>query len=405
MASRRFFSYDPYDYYYTSPYHYTYPYYQYQHPAPSHGVGGFFPAAADAAPEAVKVDPRPRVESSRSVSIPVRFVGSDPEPERRAARMPPPAAAVPRKRAPSAEAAAVRLQAAARGFMARKSVRAVREVEREAAEVAEKVARKAEALRGDGRARIAVGEALMKMLLRLDAVRGAREYRRRVTKRVLALQDAVDALEPKAAPDSEAVAEENESEVTAEMAGESNSTAATELPVDAEHGGEIEVKVAAETAADMEVDGDRIEIETAPEVVEESEKLLDGGNIDGDKPEGSDAEGEWEMVAEEAEPTTAAASTEARPQEPMASEVMSRGGEAGTANSALDTRKVMEMVAALCEQNAQQCAVIGALAERVDALERAVRRVEDAERRRRRGKKLKKEGKGSKSNNSKCYRD
>ncbi|CAD6254004.1 unnamed protein product [Miscanthus lutarioriparius] len=392
MASRRFFSYDPYDYYYTSPYHYTDPYYQYQHPAPSRGVGGFFPAAADAAPEAVKVDPRPRVESSRSVSIPVRFVGSDPEPERRAARMPPPAAAA---------AAAVRLQAAARGFMARKSVRAVREVEREAAEVVEKVARETEALRGDGRERIAVGEALMKMLLRLDAVRGAREYRRRVTKRVLALQDAVDALEPKAAPDSEAVAEENESEVTAEMAGESNSTAATELPVDAEHGGEIEVKVAAETSADMEVDGDRIEIETAPEVVEESEKLLDGGNIDGDKPEGSDAEGEWEMVAEEAEPTTAAASTEARPQEPMASEVMSRGGEAGTADSALDTRKVMEMVAALCEQNAQQCTVIGALAERVDALERAVRRVEDAERRRRRGKKLKKEGKGSKSNNSK----
>jgi hypothetical protein len=61
----------------------------------------------------------------------------------------------------------------------------------------------------------------------------------------------------------------------------------------------------------------------------------------------------------------------------------------------------MEMVAALCEQNAQQCAVIGALAERVDALERAVRRVEDAERRRRRGKKLKQDGKGS----NKCYTD
>jgi hypothetical protein len=316
--------------------------------------------------------------------------------------MPPPAAAVPRKRAPSAEAAAVRLQAAARGFMARRSVRAVRDVEREAAEVAEKVAREAEALRGDARARIGVGEALMKLLLRLDAVRGAREYRRRVTKRVLALQDAVDALEPKAALDSEAVAEENESEVTSEMADDS--AAATELPVDAQHSGEIEVKAVSETTADMEVDGDRIEIETAPEAAEESEKLQDGGNIDGDKPEGSDAEGEWEMVAEEAEPTTAAASTEATPQEPVTSEVMRTTGQAGAADSALDTRKVMEMVAALCEQNAQQCAVIGALAERVDALERAVRRVEDAERRRRRGKKLKKEGKGS-NKNSKCYSD
>jgi hypothetical protein len=45
--------------------------------------------------------------------------------------------------------------------------------------------------------------------------------------------------------------------------------------------------------------------------------------------------------------------------------------------------------------------VIGALAERVDALECTVRRVEDVERRRRRGKKLKKDGKG----NNMCYID
>lgn len=397
MASRRFFYDDPYDYYYTSPYHYAYPYHRYQHPAPSRGVGGFFPAVAEAAPEAVKVDPRPRVESSRSVSVPVRFVGSDPEPVRGAARMP--QAAVLRKRAPSSEAAAIRLQAAARGFMARKSVRAVREVEREAAEVGEKVAREAEALRGDARARIAVGETLMKMLLRLDAVRGAREYRKRVTKRVLALQDAVDALEPKPAPDSEVVAEENESEVTSEMADDS--AEATEMPVAAEHSGGIEVNAAAETVADMEVDGGKADSEAVPEAVKESENKQDDGHINDDQTEVSD-EGGWEMVADEADPTTAVTgSTEAPPQAPMTSEVTRPTGEAGAADSALDTRKVMEMVAALCEQNAQQCAVIGALAERVDALERAVRRVEDAERRRRRGKKLKKDGKGS----NRCYTD
>ncbi|TVU35294.1 hypothetical protein EJB05_17178, partial [Eragrostis curvula] len=48
----------------------------------------------------------------------------------------------------------------------------------------------------------------MRLLLRLDAVRGAMEYRRRVAKRVLALQDAVEALEPRPAP--AAVAEEPE---------------------------------------------------------------------------------------------------------------------------------------------------------------------------------------------------
>jgi hypothetical protein len=379
-----------------SPYHYAYPYYRYQHPDPSRGVDGFFPAAAEAMLEAVKVDPSwSRVESSRSVSVPVRFVGSDPEPVRRAARMPP--AAVLRKRAPSSEAAVIRLQAAARGFMARKSVRAVREVEREAAEVGEKVAREAEALRGDARARIAVGEALMKMMLRLDVVRDAREYRKRVTKRVLALQDVVDALEPKSALYSEVVAEENESEVTSEMADDG--AEAAEMPVAAEHSGGIEVNAAAETVANMEVDGGKANSEAVPEAVKESENKQDDMHINDDQTEVSD-EGKWKMVADEAERTTEATrSTEALPQAPMTSEVTRMTWEAGAADSVLDTRKVMEMVEALCGQNTQHCAVIGALAERVGALDRAVRLVENAERRRRRGKKLKKDGKG----NNRCY--
>ncbi|CAN6214466.1 unnamed protein product [Urochloa humidicola] len=378
MASRRFFAYDPYDYYYASPYHYSYPYYQYQQPAPSRGVGGFFP---DAAPEAVSVAPRPRVESSRPVSIPVHFVGSDPEPEHRTARTTPPAPApaVPRKRALSAEAAAVRVQAAARGFLAKRSVRAVRDVERETAEVGEKIAREAEALRGDARARIAAGEALMKLLLRLDAVRGARDYRKRVTKRVLALQDAVDALESKPAP-AAAAAEEDESGVTAEM--EEESAVASELPDALEQSGEIEAKAAAGDEAGGE-----------PEEVEGTEQAQGG-------PEGSDAEDGWEMVTEEHEP---AAETPAspRPKEPAGTEIR-KAAESGAAASdgGVDARKVMEMVAALCERNAQQCAVISALAERVDALERAVRRAEDAERRRRRGKKARKG-----RDNSKCYCD
>ncbi|RLM69485.1 uncharacterized protein C2845_PM17G09790 [Panicum miliaceum] len=387
MASRRFFAYDPYDYYYAAPYHYPYPYYPYQQqPAPSRGAGGFF---ADAAPEPVSVAPRPRVESSKPVSIPVHFVGSDPDPEHGTAGVA--AAMAPWKRAPSAEEAAVRVQAAARGLLARRSVRAVREVEREAEEAGAKIAREAEALRGDARARIAVGEALMRMLLRLDAVRGAREYRRRVTKRVLALQDAVDALEPKKAPEPapEAVVEENESEVTAETA---DGNAGSELPDVEERSGAIEAKAVAETAADMEVDGGRADGE--PDEGEETEQAHDAGNLDGVKPEGSDAEGEWEMVTEEPEHAAAPAcrSDAPRPQEPAGAEIITTGTDAGAGG--LDTLKVMEMVAALCERSAQQCAVIGALAERVDALERAVRRAEDAERRRRRAKKLRKEGEG-----------
>ena len=165
------------------------------------------------------------------------------------------AAAPAKKRAPSEEEAAVRVQAAARGFLARSMVREVRAVEREAHGVAARVAAEAEELRGDARARVAVGEAIMRLLLRLDAVHGAREYRRRVTKRVLALQNAVDALEPRAAaaPAAIEMAETNAAE---------EGQMAPELPDDAEHGIEMEANPAVEapateTAAEMEVNGVR----------------------------------------------------------------------------------------------------------------------------------------------------
>ena len=119
--------------------------------------------------------------------------------------------------------------------------------------------------------------------------------------------------------------------------------------------------------------------------------------VDGEKPE--EAEGEWEMVTEESaaadagDGSAAPEDAELR-QEPAGEEEEKKKAEDGAADG-LDTRKVMEMVAALCERSAQQCAVIGSLAERVNALERAVRRVEEAGRRRRRNNKLKEEGKGN----------
>ncbi|GJN25159.1 hypothetical protein PR202_gb12951 [Eleusine coracana subsp. coracana] len=403
-----FFGYDPYDYHYTtSPYHHPYPYYsRHQQPAPAYRAGGFFPGTGDtdqyyfyqpepaisrstggffpssggldpfchpapSLPVAENVKPaaareatHPNAGASKSVSVPVRCVESQPEVE------------ISRKvvkRAPSAEAAAVRIQAAARGLLARKAVRALRAVEREAEEIGEKVACEAEALRGEGWARVAVGEALMKLLFRLDAVRGAREYRRKVTKRVLALQDAIDALEQRPA----VVAEDEAAEASTVETVEENAVGPD--------------KLATETAAaEMEVDG-------TTAVAEETEPAApDGANLDADKPADEDAaEGELEMVSDEPAAVPHSPSEEAG-EEMATRHALADGGGA-------DAKKLMAMVATLCEQSAQQCAVVGALVERVDALERAVRRVEDAERRRRRGKKLRREGKAS--NHAKCYSD
>lgn len=394
MARRGFFGYDPYDYYYpASPYGYdSYPYYhrpaadaffQDAEPlvtervrparrrAPARSDGAFFPGVditEPAARETTTARRRPSGASKRSPdTFEIEVTGPD-------------SPAIPKKRAPSAEEAAVRVQAAARGHMARKMVREVRAVEREAEAVAARVAAEAEALRGDTRARIGLGEELMRLLLRLDGVRGAREYRRRVTKRVLALQDAVDALEATPAvvtdaPEARDAEEEAESGMEAELPVEDNTVA--DPP-------------AAETddTAAMEVDGALV-----PVVVHQADETETELGAEGEKAE--EAEGEWEMVATgdgdvsigEEDPAPPKAQQQ---QEPAGEE---KKTEVAPAADGLDAKKLMEMVAALCDRSAQQCALIGALAERVDTLERAVRRVEEADRRRRRNKKINKEAK------------
>uniref|UniRef100_A0ACD5YXM6 Uncharacterized protein n=1 Tax=Avena sativa TaxID=4498 RepID=A0ACD5YXM6_AVESA len=416
MASRRFFGYDPYDYYYTSPYNYSHPYYHHpaafqdfestepavkepvhphsyyhHHPfsarAPAHNEAAFFPEVES--PQAVTkeaVHPRPR--SSRSVSVPVQFVGSDLEPERKTA-------AVPKKRPPSAEEAAVTVQAAARGFLSRRMVREVREVEREAEVVATRIASEAEALRVDSRGRIGVGEELMRLLLRLDAVRSVREYRKKVTKKVLALQDAVDALEAKPA------------QAVSHMPAAADSLA-PELP---QPGEEIGANIAADSSAiettademDMEVDDGRAEEADSVASAEEADSVARAEEADSAAAETIAAElmmaGEQAAEAEvEREMVTGddAFAGENPPSKGQQQEAAGEKTEATTADG-LDAKKVMGMVAALCERSAQQCALIGGLAERVDMLERAVRRVEEADRRRRRNKKTKKEGKVARS--------
>ncbi|WVZ51663.1 hypothetical protein U9M48_002785 [Paspalum notatum var. saurae] len=284
-----------------------------------------------------------------------------------------------KKPAPSAaaEPAVVRLQAAARGFLARRSVRAVREVEREADEARARIARDVEALCGDDpRPRAAAGEALMRLVLRLDAVHGARDYRRRVIRRVLALQDAVDAFDPARAPVAVAAA-------VTDAGTDEESAAAAEVSSAAE----AESETAADAPTDMEVD------EAVPDGEDEAGLATGDASADVDETDASDWESEWEMVAAEEHAAASSHDHDAPHQGPAGKDAAAAATNAGACDS-VDTRKAMEMVAALCERNEQQCAVITALAERVDALERAVRLMENAEPHRQRAKKLSKAGKG-----------
>lgn len=107
---------------------------------------------------------------------------------------------------PPDDAAAARIQAAFRGHLVRRHAAAVRGADDEATRL-ERLLRRQEtvdAVRGDERERARFSEALMAVLLRLDAVPGyypaVREARRAVTRRVVGLQEVFDAV--LAAPDA-----------------------------------------------------------------------------------------------------------------------------------------------------------------------------------------------------------
>ncbi|XP_048533506.1 BAG family molecular chaperone regulator 5, mitochondrial [Triticum urartu] len=98
------------------------------------------------------------------------------------------------------DAAAARIQAAFRSRRVRRHVAAVRAADAEATRL-ERLLRRQEtvdAVRGDDRERARFSEALMAVLLRLDAVPGhdpaVREARRAVSRRVVGLQEVFDSV-------------------------------------------------------------------------------------------------------------------------------------------------------------------------------------------------------------------
>ncbi|KAF8737532.1 hypothetical protein HU200_014077 [Digitaria exilis] len=136
---------------------------------------------------AVDSDPNPARKHKTTVQIPITSPseeGTTREDESRDA----------------AAAAAAKIQAAFRGHQVRRHVAAVRAADAEATRL-ERLLRRQEtvdAVRGDERERARFSEALMAVLLRLDAVPGhypaVRDARRAVSRRVVGLQEVFDAV-------------------------------------------------------------------------------------------------------------------------------------------------------------------------------------------------------------------
>ncbi|XP_072981704.1 uncharacterized protein [Typha angustifolia] len=95
---------------------------------------------------------------------------------------------------PSPVAAAVMVQKVFRGFLVRKNVEFVRKLAAEADNIESVIAASAATIWYDAKERVCVGEMLMGLLLLLDSARGVRELRKKVIRKVIALQEIVDSI-------------------------------------------------------------------------------------------------------------------------------------------------------------------------------------------------------------------
>ncbi|KAG0492992.1 hypothetical protein HPP92_006390 [Vanilla planifolia] len=148
----------------------------------------------------------PTSTKPKVVNIPVHFFGSN-----EVAAKP---AIEPLSTMEKREAAAVKIQKAVRGFLVRKNASVVRRVAAEVDDIERKV-KKEDMIGRDSKEWLKVTEALMSLLLRLDSVRGVRDFRKKVINRVIRLQEAIDSIsgeaqEPCKSVDQATTSEESE---------------------------------------------------------------------------------------------------------------------------------------------------------------------------------------------------
>lgn len=362
--------------------------------------------------------PRPPAAKPRVVSIPVHFVSS--EEEEKTAKKPAATVAARQPAEVDRAGAAVKVQKVFRGFLVRKNARLVHKVAAEVDEIERKIRAEEEVIRRDGKERLRVNEMLMALLLRLDSVRGVRDYRKKVIRKVISLQDAVDSI----------AAARDEKELGGETLGEENRAPAEtqESPEVVENHGIDEEDVpqefgdgfsevrgaSAKGFETLDVQNEEAKAEEDCSVEEnleakdeapETKDLADGpvsmesksvgeGNVGypmeetlGNSPAYTAQLGtgcRTEEVVEESE------SEEATIFDPMGQERVPEIGieEGGTTSDQMQrvvespgVKEVMErvmaenerlkrLVAELCERSAQQCRLMGGLVGRVERLER-----------------------------------
>ncbi|KAL4311495.1 hypothetical protein GQ457_01G005700 [Hibiscus cannabinus] len=256
---------------------------------------------------------------SKTVSIPVRFVGSE------------------RGRS----ASAVKIQKVFRGFLVRKNVKKIMAIREQVNEMERSVSKTetVDLIRNDSKERLKVNEILMSLLFKLDSVRGVdscvRDLRKSVIKRAIALQEMVDAIIISG--------EQSVNSSTAEVVDQAQGQEMIDSSDDCNQTPESENRE--ETTNDAECDPNLNEQKETEDVTNEGDEET--------PPETSrnESQTDQENAGEEEEPD--------KEKEEKLERIME------------DNEKMMRLMEALTERNEMQTRMVRALAQRVEQLEKA----------------------------------
>ncbi|CAN6464658.1 unnamed protein product [Victoria cruziana] len=358
----------------------------------SPAVSGYTPAA-----RTVPVRPATTV-SPKIVSIPVHFVANE------------------RQRS----VAALKIQSAFKGYMVRKNVRKISRVSVEADRLSQVISGREtqKLLHDDPKERLRMNESLMSLLFQLDSVRGVdpcvRNLRKAATRRVIALQEAVDVApsretEAKEVLDAdgdgsngECVCDDGAGDILNEPEKDGNACCdegTTEKTLEVHDRDDVGLNLAEGNLAEANL------VDASPrregmqqcssDLMEEEIRENDGkGSTENEEPSPQGVEktieplqfeeriaGPRNVHAEDVETKEAMEiqvdESSVKPRDDRARKGDQRPGVEGAIERVMaENEKLRSLVAELCERNIVQSRLMSSLAERVDQLERTVRQQE-----------------------------
>ncbi|XP_050208229.1 uncharacterized protein LOC126657567 [Mercurialis annua] len=238
---------------------------------------------------------------------------------------------------PNKSDCAVKIQKVFRGFLVRKSVKKISEIRNEVDEIEKLLAteEQIEVMRNDSKERLKVSEMIMRLLLRLDSVRGVdcgvKDLRKSVIKKAIRLQEIVDSV----------VLNSNNNN----LIGDDQTADAPRQEAEEE-----------EVINGVNSDSDSVKKNAEPEIMEmsQADSTMEINEAEKEEGEVNSCDGEDKEV--------------------VPAEENGGGGRSGELMEKMkeDNEKMMELMGKLFERNEMQTRMLSSLTQRVEQLERVL---------------------------------